>query len=470
MSTARVEAALASSPDAVGLALIGLNEDQWFDRKSARISPRKLVETEVGLANAEGGILIVGLNDGQVEGTDEDTHRRNALIRAAVELADPPVSTSHQLIPCYNSLGEADHLLCVRVEPDDVVHAAPGDVVFLRVADSNFKLSFIQRQQLLYDKGQVVYEGGAVQGATVGDLNFELVGDYAKAVGATHREKLLDARGLLVDNTPTIAGCLLFARQPQSWFPHAHVRVSRFLGRERGLGARQQLEGDERIEGPLPEILLRASRLIDDWQPRRRALGRSGRFEAVPLVPADAWLEALVNAVVHRSYSMSGDHIRVDVFDDRIEVESPGRFPGIVDLRDPQAVHRFARNPRIARVLADLHFGQEFGEGIARMFEEMRLAGLDEPDYVQTAGSVRVVLSGRLRNQELDQQLPKEARLVVESLREAGRLSTGDLATVMHVSRPTALRRLNAMQELELIRWVGQSVTDPRAYWTLDDS
>jgi ATP-dependent DNA helicase RecG len=97
-------------------------------------------------------------------------------------------------------------------------------------------------------------------------------------------------------------------------------------------------------------------------------------------------MEALVNAVVHRSYSMMGDHVRVEIFDDRIEVESPGRLPGLVDPTDPLAVTRFARNPRIARVCADLRFG----EGIRRMFEEMRIAGLADPIYHQTSGSVRV--------------------------------------------------------------------------------
>lgn len=468
MATARVEDALARPPGVVGESLLALTEDHWFDRKSPRITPRKLAEAEIGMANAEGGVLVVGLSDGHVEGTDRHAAGRNALIRASVELAVPPVRTTYDLVPCINSEGADDHLLCLRIEPDDVVHATSGDDVFLRVADSNYKLSFAQRQQLLYDKGQVVYESGAVTGTTVGDLDFALVSDYSRSVGAKEREKLLAARGLLLDHTPTIAGYLLFGAHPQDRFPHAHVRVSRFLGRERGLGARQRLETDERVEGPLPEMLLRVGRLVDQWQPRRRALGSAGRFEAVPLVPTDAWLEAVVNAVVHRSYSMSGDHVRVDIFDDRIEVESPGRFPGIVDLRDPQAVHRFARNPRIARVLADLNFGQEFGEGIARMFEEMRLAGLEEPEYRQTSGSVRVVLSGRLRDREMDQRLPIESRAVVEALRQVGRLGTGDLAEIMQVSRPTAVRRLNAMRELRIISWVGRGARDPRAYWTLD--
>ena len=113
--------------------------------------------------------------------------------------------------------------------------------------------------------------------------------------------------------------------------------------------------------------------------PTRRALAPTGRFERIGVIPRDAWLEGLVNAAIHRSYSISGDHIRIEIFDDRIEVESPGRFPGISDMSNPLKVTRFARNPRIARVCADLEFGQELGEGIRRIFEEMRLAGLADP-------------------------------------------------------------------------------------------
>ncbi len=77
-------------------------------------------------------------------------------------------------------------------------------------------------------------------------------------------------------------------------------------------------------------------------------------------------MEGLVNAAIHRSYNIGGDHIPVDIFDDRIKVESPGPFPDLVDPRAPRDVTRFARNPRTARVCADLRFGQELGEGIRR--------------------------------------------------------------------------------------------------------
>lgn len=184
-------------------------------------------------------------------------------------------------------------------------------------------------------------------------------------------------------------------------------------------------------------------------------------------MPQDAWLEAVVNAVVHRSYRVSGDHIRVEILDDRIEVDSPGRFPGIANTSDPFHVTRFARNPRIARVCADLAFGQELGEGIRRMFEEMRLAGLADPEYVQTAGSVRLTLSATLLDGEIEALLPTGSRDLVRIIRDAGHISTSEIVEAAARSRPVVIRQLSALRDAGLIHWVGHSPKDPRAYWTL---
>ncbi len=264
----------------------------------------------------------------------------------------------------------------------------------------------------------------------------------------------------------SVAGALLFAEHPQTWFPEAFVRVLRYRGVDRGVGESQQLVFDQRFEGSLPRQLLDAHPVIAREQPTRRALS-NGRFGNVPLIPEPVWLEAVVNAVIHRSYSLAGDHIRVEIFDDRIEVSSPGRFPGLVDLSDPLNVARFARNPRIARVLADLHFGQELGEGVRRMFLEMRDAGLLDPIYRQTSGSVVVTLPTESAHQALDAQLTADAKIVISALRSAGRLSTGEVAELLGVSPVTGLRRLRGMQAEGLVEWVGKSSRDPRAYWAL---
>jgi len=312
------------------------------------------------------------------------------------------------------------------------------------------------------------YEARLLPNASLDSLDDELTEKYASAVAAPDALRLLQARGLAEREQLTIAGVLLFAEYPQRFLPEAFVRVLRYRGRERGSGARQQLLEDRRLEGPIPRLLLEARAEIQRLQPTRRALAKEiGRFADIPLVPEDAWLEGLVNAVVHRSYSLSGDHIRFEIFDDRVEVWSPGRFPGLIDLSDPLNAPRFARNPRIARVCADLSFGQELGEGIRRIFEEMRAAGLTDPVYRQGSGGAHLTLSGEPIDRELDARLPDRGRDIMGALREAGRLSTGEVAAILNVSPPVARGELGLLRDLGVIEWVGKSARDPRAYWRL---
>jgi ATP-dependent DNA helicase RecG len=467
MSSVPVERALNADIIDVGVRLASLAEDQWYERKSARISARDLADTLIGFGNADGGHVVVGLAEGHVEGTDSNVQRRNAQMQATIDFSQPAVRARPQLVPCVREDGQSDHLLVFSVEPGDVVHANQRDEVYLRVGDENRRLSFLQRQELVFDKGEATYESRLVPGTSADALDRSLVEMYASALEAPDADRLLQARGLSEDGTPTIAGYLLFGRTPQQALPEAFVRVLRYRGRFRGSGARQQLIEDVKVEGPVPRQLMDARKAIQELQPVRRALDGTGRFGAHALVPEDAWLEGLVNAAVHRSYSLAGDHIRVEIFDDRIEISSPGRFPGLVDLSDPLDTTRFARNPRIARVCADLQFGQELGEGIRRMFEEMRLAGLEDPMYRQTAGSVRLTLSAEPVDRALDATLPKEVRAIRAALREGDRLSTGEISDLLGLSRPVAIQRLKALREAGLVQWVGKSPKDPRAYWTL---
>ncbi len=97
----------------------------------------------------------------------------------------------------------------------------------------------------------------------------------------------------------------------------------------------------------------------------------------------------------------------------------------------------------------------------------MRGAGLVDPVYGQTPGSVLLTLSAESVDRALDARLPDEARTITAALREAGRLSTGEVAEVLGLSRPATIRRLESLRSEGLIEWVGKSTRDPRAYWRL---
>lgn len=98
----------------------------------------------------------------------------------------------------------------------------------------------------------------------------------------------------------------------------------------------------------------------------------------------------------------------------------------------------------------------------------MRLSGLQEPVYRQSAASVHLMLSGEPVQQALDGQLSPDARAISTALRDVRRLSTGEVATMLGRSRPYALQVLESLQAAGVIRWVGKSRKDPRAYWELD--
>ena len=391
-------------------------------------------------------------------------------MQAHIDFCQPAVPAKSRLIPCQRDDGLPDQLLVIEIRPGDTVYSNVRDEVFLRIGDENRRLNYGQRQELLYDRGEGSYESRPIAGASLDLIDQGLARQYADAVGHGDPARLMRARGLAVDDTLTVAGVLLFGADPQRFLPESFIRVLRYRGSERGTGARQQLIGDERIEGPIARQLKRAHGAVREQQPRRRALTASGAFDDVPLVPEDAWLEGIVNAAVHRSYSLAGDHIRIEIFTNRIEITSPGRFPGLVDAANPLDAPRYARNPRIARVCADQNFGQELGEGIRRMFDEMRLAGLVDPLYEQTPASVKLTLLAEPVDRELEARLPRRARTIMAALREAGRLSTGEVAETVGMSRVTASKHLGVLREAGLIEWTGKSPKDPRASWSLPSS
>lgn len=474
MGTNEVDAALAAGPREVGRRVLALTEDQWFDRKSAAIAPKDLAVALVAFANAEGGIVVVGASNGQVRGLASARKKINELRQASVNFTVPPVRARVREIDCINDDGGPDVLLAVHVDVAERVHELTNGECYLRVGDSSHKLSYVQRQELEFDKGQAQYDGYAATGVTLQDLDATLVNNYRSRTGATGTtEELLGARGLLDRAGGLTNGAyLLFGQHPQDLFPQAYVRVLRFLTRERGTGARLGLDDDAdiRVEGPIPLVIQKARREVEKLLPRRRALSpATGSFEAVPIIPTDAWLEGLVNAVVHRSYSLGGDHIRIEIYPDRIEIESPGRFPGLADPTHPLEISRFARNPRIARVCADLRIGQELGEGIKRIFDEMRAVGLSDPVYRQTGGSVRLTLAAIPRlDPALARQLPRGSQAILDALRAAGTpLGTGDISDLAGLSRPATQQRLRALAQHDLIRWTGKSAKDPRAVWEL---
>lgn len=462
MSSIDVDAALAlPSADAVA-ALLLLREDQWFERKSGRVAAKDLARPLVAFANAEGGTVVIGLSEGNVDGVP--ARSVNAIRQAAIDFTVPPVKAK------VTSLDVDDKVvLVIRVDPGDTMHTNKSGDCFLRIGDESRRLSLAEQQELAYDRGSKSFEATSVD-LSIDDLAEPLMCSYRDAIGSSSSAEMLHARDL-VDRKGhlTVAAALLFDARPQRDFPSAYIRILKYDDDERGVGSGMTLLDDVRIEGALPQQILEAAAVVERLIPAPQRLAESGRFERVPTIPRDAWLEGIVNAVVHRSYSMMGDHIRVEIFPHRVEITSPGRFPGIADASSPLTISRYARNPRIARVCADMGITRELGEGIKRIFHEMQRRGLADPIYRQSSSSVTLTLkaSDAVAPAVLE-GLSKSARGVLDILRLHNRpLGTGQVAELAGIARPTAKRALQSLADAGLVRWDGKSDHDPRASWRL---
>jgi ATP-dependent DNA helicase RecG len=448
-------------------------EDQWLERTSARSNARHIGDLLAGFANAEGGIVVIGIEQGRIEGVSSaGAARMNEWRQAALDFTKPPVRHKFETIQCTTWRGNRDELAVIQVEASDRVHTNVKEEVFLRVGDENRRLGVLQAQELRYDKGESVFDGSLVAGeADLFDLNEELVTKYIRAVGArSETDVVLRARGLAAQQRgrirPTVAGILVLGRNPLAEFPQAYVRLLRYKGSARETGTRSNVLADRKLEGPIPVQIDTARRTLRRWIPSVVRLRREGRFARTTLIPEFVWLEAVINAVTHRSYSIGGDHIRVELFDDRLEVTSPGRLPGLVRLDNIRST-RFARNPRIARALSDLGYGRELGEGVNRMFEEMHQAGLPEPIYGQGPASLTVILLADPLARRILARLPRGSERFVEFLSRTGRVTTAEAAELLGTSRPTARAYLYELADQELVEHVATSARDPRGFWRL---
>jgi ATP-dependent DNA helicase RecG len=222
---------------------------------------------------------------------------------------------------------------------------------------------------------------------------------------------------------------------------------------------------DVRLEFPLPTLLDGAFRVVGGQLREFTRLVKGGKFETTPEYPEFAWQEAISNAVIHRAYSITGTDIQVKMFDDRLEVESPGKLPGLVRLHNLREVH-FSRNPLIARVMTEMKYMRELGEGVDRMIREMEEMGMEPPLFEEYAFMVRVTLRNNLEKRGLKLPAQSEAteelaelnqrqRVLLAYLQEHESVRRVEYEQMFGVSVPTAKGDLQGLVAKGLIKKIG---------------
>lgn len=131
-------------------------EDQTFDCKSIQIDPKALAVPIGAMANADGGMLAIGVSDKtrRIEGINQYTKQLNELLRVPMDFCTPSVRVQYSYLPCIDSEGNENRILLMQIPASSFLHTNQADEAFMRVGDKSRKLSFDERMQLMYDKGE----------------------------------------------------------------------------------------------------------------------------------------------------------------------------------------------------------------------------------------------------------------------------------------------------------------------------
>ena len=395
-------------------------EGQTFDCKSIHIEPKALANTIVAMANADGGMIAVGISDKtrQIEGIDQDKAHLNEILRTPFDFCVPTISVTTEFMPCQDSEGNDNHILIIHVPASPRLHANQADEVFWRVGDKSRKLPFEERLQLMYDKGERYYEDSPAYGATIEDIDMDAVKAYMKRIGygKSPMEYLQENKGFLTykGDVPQVstACILLFGKRPQNFFPRARVRFIKYYGTEEKVGREMNVIKDVTFEGRILDQIQKTIDYLETQVKEHSYLGEDGLFKTDREYPKFVIQEMTVNSVCHRDYSIKGTEIQIKMFDDRIVFETPGKLPGIVRTDNIRHTH-FSRNPKIAEYLKAYDYVKEFGEGVDRMCRELSAIGTKEPQYHLVAFIMKAsvwanVLEGQEKAREKQENIPSD--------------------------------------------------------------
>jgi ATP-dependent DNA helicase RecG len=344
---------------------------------------RLLAETMVAFANTDGGTILLGVNTrGQVVDYLTDDDVEGQLLRAMV-MCRPPVVTEWEQYQHPKGV-----VVALKIARSPELHALVDGRVLIRAGAYNKPPGGEVIRHLAATKSSGDFEAESVAGATLADMDKAVLDEYMRLrqergerpLRGTLQDHLVDIGAMQEDGTPTVAGILLFGKQPQTFLPQSGIIFVKFYGKEaRG---RDGLAGYGRrveIDGPLARMIERAWNItVEEMQ--TEAIVEGLRRKEMPEYPRFAVREALVNAVCHRDYRLSGRRVEIRMFSDRLEVISPGGLPGYITLDNIVEEH-FSRNPRLVAGLFQWGYIEELGLGIDRMIEEMLEHGHTAPDF-----------------------------------------------------------------------------------------
>ncbi len=426
-------------------------ESKSLEFKSRLPNFHNLVKTCVAFANGVGGKIIIGIEDKSrgIIGVSEELRNRiydefpNSLYDA---------TTPNLLAEIYEKRFNDVSVMIIEIpssikKPVFIKSEGTPQGIYLRAGSNTRRASQEYIEELMRENRRINFDEEPIQ-TDINVLSKELLKNIFKR---TDKERLIAEKVISRSSAnaekyfPTVAGILSFCDTPELYIPEAVVRCTRF----RGIEGRDIIQTEE-IHGHLETQIETSLELIKSWLLRDYKLV-GAKLKGKINIPEVALREAIINALIHRKYWVPGA-TKIALFDDRLEIFSPGNFPGLVNLNHLGDGTTYLRNPHLARIAR--HFGiiEKLGTGIRLILESCNKAGIQKPEFIEGADSVKVVFSflPSIKTVASDD----DKLMALFEMRDA--LTHGQIEKFLHVSRNTVTRKLNQLIKAGKIQRVGK--------------
>ncbi len=416
------------------LRLLDTEEDHFNDFKD-KSNVGKCTKTISAFANADGGELFIGIRDSKEEERlsrlfVNPEEANGCITEIFSQFNDGPEYVDIEYVNC-GGLGLCLHVTVQRTP--FIVRSSEGKIFRRQNAQDREIRNAVDIHKLELEKGVRSFEDSTVEASIEEITNSSSADKFLNyVIPSTDLETFLKKERLLNQKLLRVCALLIFDDNPQSLLPHAGVKIYRYrtLAEE---GDRDDLEGQPHtIEGSVYDVIYSAVKYTQD------------KIESIPLLreqglvkvkyPAEAIHEVICNAVLHRDYSIH-DYVHIRIFDNRIEVESPGRLAGAVTVSNILK-QRFARNKKLVRLVAKFPSppNKDVGEGLNTAFRSMQELNLGRPDIEETDLSVIV----RLKHEPL----ASKEELIRQYLEKWGQINNKKARDICNVQSDSIIRKL----------------------------
>jgi ATP-dependent DNA helicase RecG len=351
---------------------IARREDLHTEFKEWPVHPDDLSASLVAFANTDGGQLILGVsNDGDIIGVDDPDRVTRDLDNVAWNNCEPPVTVIQEVLS--SDIEGKKPVVVVNVpKGDQRPYRNNRGIYYIRTSSGRRQASREELLRLFQATESLYYDEAPLPRLGVGDLDLRSFENFLETTGQSSlevdMERILRNWRLLSGSHPTVAGTVLFGRNPQRHLPFAQINAARIPGTDSSVEPSDMKD----LTGQLLDVIDQAQRFLRLHLQIPHEI-RGFEPEAKPELPEEALREAVVNAVAHRDYTVQGP-VRLFILDDRVEIHTPGRAPNTVDEEAMRAGVHVVRNPHIYARLSDAGLVTRAGSGIRRIIRLVKEA------------------------------------------------------------------------------------------------